>query len=63
MENIQQNCALFWNRFRSILPFWKYFHTISEFFGAFWDILTQFVKTGSNHPQMHLLDKFYTQFN
>ena len=37
-------------------PFWK-------FSGALWDILTQFVKTGSSHPQMDLLDKFYTQFN
>ena len=34
-----------------------------KFSGAFWDILTQFVKTGSSHPQMDLLDKFYTQFN
>ena len=36
--------------------FWK-------FSGAFWDVLTQFVKTGSSHPKMNLLHKFYTQFN
>ena len=44
------------HRFGSILLFRK-------FSGEFWDILTQFVKTGSSHPQMHLLDKFYTQSN
>ena len=65
-------------KLRTILePFRNHFRTVSEvfyhfgsicvpfrkFLGAFWDILTQFVKTVSSHPQMHLLDKFYTQSN
>ena len=46
MQKIQQNCTPFQNRFGSIfIPFWK-------FSGAFWDVLTQFMKTGSSHPKM-----------
>ena len=63
LKKNKQNCTPFQNRLGSILPFRKYLRTVSEVFGAFWDILTQFVKTGSSHPQMDLLDKFYTQFN
>ena len=55
------------HRFGTVLEVFYHFGSIyapfRKFSGAFWDILTQFVKTGSSHPQMDLLDKFYTQFN
>ena len=34
IENIEQNCAPFRKRFRSILPFRKYLRTVSEVFGC-----------------------------
>ena len=55
------------HRFGTVSEVFYHFGSIyapfRKFSGAFWDILTQFVKTGSSHPQMDLLDKFYTQFN
>ena len=62
-ENIEQIA----HRFGSVSEIFNHFGSIfvpfRKFSGAFWDVLTQFVKIGSSPPKMNLLHKFYTQFN
>ena len=56
MQKIQLNCAPFQKYFTVLEVFLYRFGNIfvpfQKFSGAFWDVLTQFVKTGSSHPKM-----------
>ena len=59
IEQIEQNCALFWNCFVSFLLFRKYFLTVSEVFwcilGCFDTVCENWLKPSQNEPITQLL--------